>query len=104
MDTKQLQKFFEENDFNVHLYKEEEVQVGEIETWTSGGVNMIIFLRPFTKEEFYSYVNDFNVDNEIELYRQAKDYCSAFTIRESLDDFEEFHCRIRDVMLKLEKK
>ena len=101
MKIKQLTKFFEDNGFNVSLFKEEKTQVAELEIWTSGGVDMIILLRPFTKEEFVSYVNDFNVDEQITTYRQAEDYCNVFTIRKSLEDFEEFHNLLKSIASKL---
>lgn len=103
MTKKQLIKFFEDNDFRVHLFEEEGKQIAEIERWTDGGVDMIILLRPFTFEEFKKYVNDFSVDDEIMLHRQAKDYCTAFTIRESLEDFENYHQLLKDIVKKIDK-
>ena len=100
MTKKQVEKlknFFEEKDFNVYLTKQNNTQCAEIETWTDGGVNMVISLSPFTAEEFEKRVNDFDVDEEIEVHRQGKDYRNAFTIRESLTDFEDFHKRLQSV-------
>ena len=51
-----LQNFLEENGFTVYLTEQDNVQCAEIEKWTDGGVDMIIFLKPFTIEEFKSYV------------------------------------------------
>ncbi len=101
MKTKQLQKFFEDNGFNVYLTKQDNVQCAEIEKWTDGGVDMIIWLNPFTVDEFKDYVKDFDIDDEIDLHRQAKDYCSAFTIRQSLSDFTDFHNNLKEVASKL---
>jgi hypothetical protein len=98
MKTKQLVEFFEENDFNVHLTEQNGVQCAEVETWTDGGVNMIHFLNPFTFEEFENRVNDFDIDEEIELHRQGQDYKNTFTIKQSLIDFEEYHNRLKDVV------
>lgn len=98
---KKLNNFFEENNFNVSLFKEENIKCAELETWTNGGVNMIIYLKPFTIKEFEEYVNDFDVDEEIELHRESQKYKNDFTIRESLTDFEEFHNRLKDVLSKL---
>ena len=81
MTTENLKKFFEEKDFNVHLIEQDGNQCAEVETWTNGGVNMILWLNPFTIEEFKQIVNDFDVDEEIELHRQGQDYRNAFTIR-----------------------
>jgi hypothetical protein len=100
---KQLVKFFEDNGFSVHLSKEGKKQVAEIEIWTSGGVDIIIYLNPFTSEEFISYVEDFDVDNEITLHRQDKMYCNEFTIRESLEDFEEFNNKLKSIAEKIKE-
>ena len=102
MTTEKLKNFLEEKDFNVHLTKQDNVQSAEVETWTNGGVNMIIWLNPFTVEEFTQKVNDFDVDEEIELHRQGQDYKNAFTIRESLEDFEDYHNRLKDVLSELQ--
>lgn len=101
MDKNQLQEFFESESFTVHFCEEGEV---ELETWTQGGVNMVIHLEPFTAEEFESYVYDFDVDGEIDLHREGESYKSAFTIRESLEDFESFHGRLKETMERLKAK
>ena len=101
MTTKELETFFEENEFIVNLSQENNVQCGEIEKWTNGGVDMLIFLRPFTIEEFKNRVNNFDIDEEITLHREGKDYCNAFTIRESLEDFEEFEKDLKEIAEKL---
>jgi len=97
MTTENLKNFFEEKDFNVHLTEQDGNQCAEVETWTNGGVNMILWLNPFSIEEFEQRVNDFDVDEEIELHRQGQDYKNAFTIKESVKDFEDFHIRLKDV-------
>jgi hypothetical protein len=102
MTAENLKNFLEEKDFNVHLTEQDNVQCAEVETWTYGGVNMIMWLNPFTVEEFTQSVNDFDVDEEIDLHRQGQDYKSAFTIRESLKDFENYHNRLKDVLSDLQ--
>ena len=102
MTTEILKNFFEEKDFNVHLTEQDGNQCAEVETWTNGGVNMILWLNPFTVEEFKERVNNFDVDEEIELHRQGQDYKNAFTIRESVEDFEDFHIRLKDVLSELQ--
>ena len=47
-----LQKFFEDEGFNVDIFEQDNQRCAEIEKWTDGGVDMIINLIPFTKEEF----------------------------------------------------
>lgn len=101
MRTIDLQHFFEANDFNVFLSEEEGVQCAEIEKWTNGGVDMIFTLNPFTKESFIERVNDFDIDEEIELHRQGQDYKNAFTITKSLKDFTDFHNDLKEVVEKL---
>ena len=104
MTTDQLRDFFEENDFLVYPFEQDGQQCAELERWTSGGVDMIATLIPFTKEEFISYVNDFDVDEEIEVNRQDKAYKATFSIRQSLADFTEFHDMLKEVVEKLKKE
>ncbi len=101
MTTKNLKKFFEEKDFNVNLVIQDGVQSAELETWTEGGVNMIMWLSPFTIEEFEESVDNFDVDEEIELHRQRQDYKEAFTIRQSLEDFEGYLNRLSALRVDL---
>lgn len=102
MTTEKLKNFFEEKDFNVHLTEQDGNQCAEVETWTNGGVNMILWLNPFTIEEFEQRVNDFDVDEEIDLHRQGQDYRNAFSIRESVKDFEDYQSRLKDVLSELQ--
>lgn len=98
-----LVEFFESNGFNVNLFEEDGKQCAELEMWTDGGVNMLIYLTPFTKEDFISYVmNDFDTDEEIELHREDGDYRRKFTIRESLDDFTKYHEHLKSLVEKIE--
>ena len=96
-----LQAFFEDNGFNVHLFKQDKKQNAEVEKWTGGGVDMIMCLQPFTAEEFIQYVKDFDVDEEIEMHRQDKMYRNNFTISESVTDFTNFHNHLKEVAEKL---
>jgi hypothetical protein len=101
--TEKLQEFFEQEGFNVHLFEQDKQQCAEVEKWTDGGVDMIFCLVPFNKEQFNERVNDFSVDEEIDLHRQGKQYCDAFTIRESLKDFTNFHKGLKATQKKLNK-
>lgn len=92
---------FEENDFVVQPVKEGRVLCAEIETWTTRGVNMVHYLRPFTVEEFKRMVNGFDIDEEIDGHRQDSRYRDAFRITESVKDFEEYHTRLKDVLTQL---
>lgn len=63
----------------------------ELETWTTGGVNMIFCLQePNKVDEFLDLVSDFDIDEEISVHRQDQRYCDAFTTAESVADFTEF--------------
>jgi len=101
MKTENLKNFFEEKGFLVHLVEQDGVQCAEIETWTDGGVDMIFYLDPFTIEEFERMVNDFDVDEEIDLHRQEQSYKDAFSIKESIKDFEDYHFRLKHVLSEL---
>jgi hypothetical protein len=103
MTTKKLQQFFEDSSFNVNLVKDGKIQCAELETWTGGGVNMIIYLNPFNVDSFKEYVNDFCIDDEIDLHRQDKHYRNDFTIRQSVEDFESYLNDIKEVAEKLDK-
>ena len=103
-DIEILQKFFEEQEFNVHLFEQDGMQCAEIEKWTDGGVDMIITLMPFSKEKFFEFVNDFDIDSEIDMHRQAKDYKAAFTISASVKDFTDFHNALKEVVEKINKR
>lgn len=99
----ELKKFFEEKEFNVHLIEQDGNQCAEIETWTDGGVNMIIWLNPFTVEEFEESVNNFDMYEQIDLHRQEQNYKNAFTIKDSVEDFEKYHNRLKTVLSELKQ-
>lgn len=83
-------------------YKENGKLCGyELNTYTKGGLNQIVFVdfrdtdkKPKKAADFKAAllerVKDIDTDEEVELNRQNKEYCNAFTIRESLDDIEEW--------------
>ena len=97
MKTKDLKNFFEKQEFSVFLSKQDNVQCAEIEKWTNGGVDMIIWLNPFTADEFKSYVKDFDIDEEIDLHRQDLRYKNNFTVAQSLKDFTDFHNHLKEI-------
>lgn len=82
----------------------------ELEQWTNGGVDMIITLHKEDNrfnsltEQFRYYVDGFDIDEEIELYREGKDYREAFTIRQSVEDFESWVEYITDIVKELESE
>ena len=104
MTSNKLRDFFENEDFLVHPFEQDGQQCAEVEKWTDGGVDMIITLIPFTKDEFISYVDDFDIDEKIDFYRNDKSYKNTFTIRQSLKDFTEFNNMLKRVVEKLKKE
>ena len=98
-----LRDFFEKEDFQVYLFEQDGKQCAEVETWTNGGVDMIITLMPFNKEKFIEFVDSFDIDEEIDMHRQGKDYRNAFTITASVKDFTDYHKRLKQTAKKLSK-
>ena len=96
---KNIIELLEEKNITTYCYKENNKLCGyELSTYTDGGVNIIIFLdfrgeeenvenpKKF-KEKLKEYINYFDVDEEIDIYRQDPRYCIDFTIKKSLKDF-----------------
>jgi len=99
----QLTDYLESNDYDVILTLQYGVQCAEVESWINGGVDMIIWLNPYTLDEFASYVNDFSVDEQIDIHRQADDYKKVFTVSESVKDFKQYHSKLKKVVRWLNK-
>lgn len=80
----------------------------ELESWTDGGVDMFITIDKNSYntllEQLKEFVENFDIDEEIEIYRQDTDYRRNFTIRESINDFENWVDYIRDCISKLEEE
>lgn len=64
----------------------------ELTTYTEGGVeeNIILPNDENVLESFDEFVYNFDIDNEIELHRQGKQYCDNFSITDSVVDFTDF--------------
>src|SRR5574344_202516 len=77
----------------------------DIEQWTNGGVDMIIYIDKNSNEtlieQLEEYINNFDIDEEIDLYRENEDYKNNFTIRASLEDFENWVEYINDIIKEL---
>ena len=80
----------------------------EIETWTNGGVDMIhtfyfcddyqeLYEKDNVKKQLKEIADSFSIDDEIDMYRQDAKYKSNFSIRESLEDFEEYQNRLKNL-------
>lgn len=78
----------------------------ELESYTDGGVDMFITIEKDNSnnllEQLRLFVENFDIDEEIDIHRQDTDYRRNFTIRESINDFENWVDYIRDCISKLE--
>jgi hypothetical protein len=102
MKTKELKRIFEENGFNVSVNNEEDNAGTEIQTYTNEGVEMNIWLNPFSIESFVNYVDEFDIDEQIDLHREEDgSYKNAFTIKQSSEDFTAFHSKLKNVVSSL---
>lgn len=92
LKNEKIQEFFELFFANVDICHFSNGDGLEMETWTDGGVNMIVCLEDEKGliENFKDYVEYFDVEEEIDLHRQRESYKKAFTLRQSLDDFEDY--------------
>ena len=78
----------------------------ELESWTDGGVDMFITIDKNSYntllEQLKEFVENFDIDEEIDIHREDENYKRNFTIRESITDFENWVDYIRDCIGKLE--
>lgn len=104
LKNKDIKGFFE---VFFHLYECKQgadADAWELEAWTVGGVDMIITVEVENAlKEFKEYVNDFDIEHEIELNRQDKSYREAFTLREALNDFEKYHKWLKKIVAIIDK-
>ena len=77
----------------------------EMETWTDGGVNMLVWLENEDNllEDFKEFVENFDVEEEIDLHREGESYKRAFTLRQSLNDFEDYLKWLNKIVSIIEK-
>lgn len=85
LKNEKIQEFFELFFANVDICHFSNGDGLEMETWTDGDVNMIVCL-----EDEKGLIEYFDVEEEIDLHRQGESYKKAFTLRQSLDDFEDY--------------
>lgn len=93
--NKRQRKLLEDN-FKVYEDKNEL----ELEQWTNGGVDMIIYVDKNKDiiEQLQEYVDNFDIDDEIDLYRQDKSYRDNFRITESVRDFESWIDKMQTII------
>lgn len=101
MDCDKLQEMFEEFGIPVFRTKMDGVECALLSTFTEGGVNMLIWLNPFTLKEFNRWCHDFDIDEEVDSYREMQDHRRAFTISENVVDFTNFIHSMRDICIKI---
>ena len=91
---------------NFNYYEDEDIV--ELETWTDGGVNMFIIIYKDNNTDYLQqlkdYVENFDIDEEIDLHRQDERYKKAFTIRQSIQDFTDFIDDLKNIITLLEKE
>lgn len=95
--------------FDVNVLSENGMDNGlEIEMWTNGGVDMIHTIYFFENyqdlynvekvdKEIQSLYENFSIDDEIDIYRQNESYKQHFTIRDSLEDFENYDKKLEEL-------
>lgn len=112
----QLIDIIEAEAIKIDEVKEEGKLCGyELNTYTNGGVNQIVFLdfRDYLHNDkdvinpkdfidtFKSYMKDFDIDETIMMYRQDKRYTNEFTLTESLKDFKCWKTDMEKLIKKL---
>lgn len=107
MEIGRILEIAEQHNFVLHEYEEKGVVCGyEMETWTDNGVNMIHFIdcrmdsypdgliAQNVLEELKKIAAYFDVDLQIDSYRESDYFRTAFSIRQALDDFEAYEARL----------
>lgn len=105
MNEKQ-RKILEEK-FNIFEETYADGKYLELEAWTNGGVDMIIEVDILNNDiisELEDYLDNFDIDEEIDIYRQDKRYREAFRITESVKDFEEWVKFIEKTIKELKER
>lgn len=98
-----LKKFLEENEFRVFPFLQDNDIRAYIENWTSGGEDMIITLHPFSFEELKSYIEEYDIDEHIDIMMEDKMYKECFTYRKAVEDQEDWLNNWKDVIELYEK-
>ena len=79
----------------------------ELESWTNGGVDMFISIDKNSDnnllEQLERFVENFDIDEEIDIHREDENYKRNFTIRESINDFENWVDYIEECISKLKE-
>lgn len=109
----QIFDIIESKDISIDKYEEDDKLCGyELNTYTDGGVNQIIFVDfrnepkdPTNAEDFVELfserIDSFDIDEEIELNRQDPSYRSAFTLTEAVKDFQEWKDALDNLVVEI---
>ena len=97
-----------ERDLLLELFNINESAYGlELESCTDGGVNMLIGIDKDSDYDLLAqleqFVENFDIDEEIDIQRQDAYYRRKFTIKESIRDFENWLDYIEECISKLEE-
>jgi len=88
-----------------HFKLYEDNQYLTLESWTDGGVDMIIYISKTMSDslvkQFEDYINRFDIDEEIDLHRQDCRYRNAFRIVESVNDFSQYIKDMKSILKQL---
>ena len=101
--TKKERDTLENHNFRVHKFSDGYV---ELEQWTNGGVDMIITFDSKTDTPLVAltdYLKGFDIDEEIDVYRQDEQYRNAFTHEQSVADFKDWQDTIQATIDSLKK-
>ena len=111
---KQIFDILEDNNITIYPYKEGKILCGyELNTYSKGGVNMIIYVdfidggnpkkaNDFIKK-FFERIDDIDIDEEIDVHRQDTRYKEVFTIRQSVEDFEDWKKGLQKIVESIKK-
>ena len=115
-NLEQINGKLEQNSIYVDEYKEDNKLCGyELDTCTNNGVNQIIFLDfrnteldPKNAKDFIQVysdrINSINIDEEIDLNRQAEDFKNAFTLSDAVQDFKDWKHVLENIFPSSTKK
>ena len=97
-----------ERELLVELFNINESAYGlELESCTDGGVNMLIGIDKDSDYDLLAqleqFVENFDIDEEIDIQRQDAYYRRKFTIKESIRDFENWVDYIEECISKLKE-
>ena len=90
-----------------YFYIWEDGQIIQLESWTDGGVDMIIYIDKRENADYLTqlknFINNFDIDEEIEIHRENEAYKRDFKITESIEDFESYIEEIKETVKKIEE-